>query len=118
VGFDGRPRANRLRILKSVDGFGEIALIVRHHHERWDGTGYPDKLAGTNIPAGSRIIALADSIDAMLSDRPYRRALTSRACRAQIAKYSGVMYDPDAAKAALENWALFAGYYCPGSSAD
>jgi HD-GYP domain-containing protein (c-di-GMP phosphodiesterase class II) len=51
--------------------------MVRHHHERWDGTGYPAKLAATDIPFGARVIAVADSYDAMTSDRPYRRALTS-----------------------------------------
>ena len=59
-------------ILKNVKSFEEVAKIVRLHHERFDGKGYPDELEGNNIPFGSRIIAVADSIDAMISDRPYR----------------------------------------------
>ena len=68
-------------ILRKVDDFKEIAVLVRHHHERWDGRGYPDGLRGADIPLGSRILAVADSIDAMMSSRSYRPAMTSAACR-------------------------------------
>ena len=77
---------------------------MRHHHERWDGRGYPDGLSGHDIPPGSRVIAVADSIDAMMSSRSYRPAMTSAACRREIEKNSGIMYDPRVAAAALEHW--------------
>jgi len=93
-------------VLNKVEGFQEIALIVRHHHERWDGSGYPDGIKGQSIPFGSRIIAIADSIDAMMSDRPYRKKMSPEQCRQEIAKNKGVMYDPDIADAVLANWAL------------
>ena len=91
-------------ILRKIDDFKEIAILVRHHHERWDGRGYPDGLSGHNIPLGSRVIAVADSIDAMMSSRSYRPAMTSAACRREIEKNSGIMYDPRVAAAALEHW--------------
>ena len=91
-------------ILRKVPQFQRVALIVRHHHERWDGRGYPDQLAGTAIPLGAHIIAVADSIDAMMSSRSYRPAMTSAACRREIERNSGIMYDPCVAAAALEHW--------------
>ena len=91
-------------ILRKVDDFKEIAVLVRHHHERWDGRGYPDGLCGADIPLGSRILAVADSIDAMMSSRSYRPAMTSAACRREIERNSGIMYDPSVAAAALEHW--------------
>ena len=91
-------------ILRKVDDFKEIAVLVRHHHERWDGRGYPDGLRGADIPLGSRILAVADSIDAMMSSRSYRPAMTSAACRREIERNSGIMYDPCVAAAALEHW--------------
>lgn len=92
------------RILEKVSGFGEIALIIRHHHERWDGKGYPLGLSKNEIPFGSRIIALSDSIDAMLSDRKYRKALSLPLCRQEIENNSGIMFDPEIVKAVLDNW--------------
>lgn len=91
-------------ILGKVERFATIAQIVRHHHERWDGTGYPDHFAGEQIPLGARIIAVADSIDAMLSDRSYRQALSIEACRQEIKGNLGKMYDPSIAAVALKNW--------------
>ena len=91
-------------ILRKIDDFKEIAILVRHHHERWDGRGYPDGLSGHDIPPGSRVIAVADSIDAMMSSRSYPPAMTSAACRREIEKNSGIMYDPRVAAAALEHW--------------
>lgn len=73
-------------ILRKIDDFKEISILVRHHHERWDGRGYPDGLSGHDIPPGSRVIAVADSIDAMMSSRSYRPAMTSAACRREIEK--------------------------------
>ena len=74
------------RILAEVEDFNEIATIVRHHHERWDGQGYPDGVAGDDIPLISRIIAAADAYNAMTSDRPYRDAMPSRVARMRLAQ--------------------------------
>jgi HD-GYP domain-containing protein (c-di-GMP phosphodiesterase class II) len=67
---------------------------VRHHHERWDGTGYPDRLRGEEIPLGARIIAVADAFDAMTSDRVYRRALPVDVALTELRKGSGSQFDP------------------------
>lgn len=72
----------------------EVVLSVRHHHERFDGKGYPSGIAGVNIPLAARIIMLCDSIDAMLSDRPYRKALTLEAVKSELEKCSGSQFDP------------------------
>ena len=80
-------------ILAKVDSYGEIALIVRHHHERVDGRGYPDGLVGDAIPLLSRIIAVADAYDAMTSDRPYRDAMASRVARLRLAQAVGTQFD-------------------------
>jgi putative nucleotidyltransferase with HDIG domain len=74
------------RILAKVDDYAEIATIVRHHHERMDGMGYPDGIAGEEIPLISRIIAVADAYNAMTSDRPYRDAMPSRVARMRLAQ--------------------------------
>lgn len=91
-------------ILSKVSCFEEIAKIVRYHHERWDGNGYPDGIRENEIPLGSRIIAIADSIDAMMSNRQYRKSLSSTQCRDEIHKNSGIMYDPVIAEKVLKNW--------------
>lgn len=78
--------------------------IVLHHHERWDGTGYPLKLKATNIPLGARIIAVSDSIDAMMSNRIYREALSLEQCKKEIKRFSGKMYDPEIVKCVLKDW--------------
>jgi putative nucleotidyltransferase with HDIG domain len=74
------------RILSKVEDYAEIAHVVRHHHERVDGLGYPDGLRGDDIPLLSRIIAVADAYDAMISDRPYRDAMPSRVARLRLAQ--------------------------------
>jgi HD-GYP domain-containing protein (c-di-GMP phosphodiesterase class II) len=81
------------RILAKVDDYAEIAAIVRHHHERWDGEGYPDKLRGEDIPILSRIIAVADAYNAMTSDRPYRDAMPSRVARLRLAQAADSQFD-------------------------
>lgn len=73
----------------------DITSAIRHHHERWDGKGYPDGLAGKEIPLLARIIALADSYDAMTSDRPYRAELDFHNVQEEIVKNSGVQFDPE-----------------------
>lgn len=74
------------RILANVEDYAEIAKIVRHHHERMDGMGYPDGIVGEEIPPISRIIAVADAYNAMTSDRPYRDAMPSRVARMRLAQ--------------------------------
>jgi putative nucleotidyltransferase with HDIG domain len=81
------------RILANVDTYAEIASIVRHHHERVDGQGYPDGLAGDDIPLLSRIIAVADAYNAMTSDRPYRDAMPSRVARLRLAQAVETQFD-------------------------
>lgn len=80
-------------ILRNVDDYGEIAQIVRSHHERVDGTGYPDSLAGDDIPVLARIIAVADAYNAMTSDRPYRDAMPSRVARLRLAQAVESQFD-------------------------
>jgi putative nucleotidyltransferase with HDIG domain len=87
------------RIIASIPFLDEVSLIVRHHHERWDGAGYPDRLAGTEIPLGARIFAVADSFDAMTSDRPYRRAMSIEAAREEVVRNRGTQFDPTVADA-------------------
>ena len=74
---------------------GEGLQIVRSHHERWDGRGYPDAMRGGEVPLGARVFAVADALDAMTSNRPYRRALTWSAAHAEILGQSGKQFDPD-----------------------
>lgn len=81
------------RILAKVDDYAEIATIVRHHHERVDGLGYPDGLARGDIPLLSRIIAVADAYNAMTSDRPYRDAMPSRVARLRLAQAVESQFD-------------------------
>lgn len=81
------------RILAKVDDYGEIAKIVRHHHERADGEGYPDGVGGEEIPLISRIIAVADAYNAMTSDRPYRDAMPSRVARLRLAQAVDSQFD-------------------------
>jgi putative nucleotidyltransferase with HDIG domain len=81
------------RILSNVDDYGEIASIVRHHHERVDGQGYPDRKAGGGIPLLSRVIAVADAYNAMTSDRPYRDAMPSRVARLRLAQAVETQFD-------------------------
>jgi putative nucleotidyltransferase with HDIG domain len=81
------------RILANVDTYVEIASVVRHHHERVDGQGYPDGLWNSEIPALSRIIAVADAYNAMTSDRPYREAMPSRVARLRLAQAVETQFD-------------------------
>jgi HD-GYP domain-containing protein (c-di-GMP phosphodiesterase class II) len=81
------------RILANVEDYAEIARIVRHHHERMDGQGYPDGISGDGIPLLSRIIAVADAYNAMTSDRPYRDAMPSRVARLRLAQAIDGQFD-------------------------
>jgi response regulator RpfG family c-di-GMP phosphodiesterase len=73
---------------------GDAIQIVRSHHERWDGTGYPDEMVGEEIPLGARIFAVADTLDAMTSNRPYRRALSWEDAATEIGREAGKQFDP------------------------
>lgn len=90
------------RILKPILLFDRERDIIRHHHERWDGKGYPERLAGTEIPLLSRIVAVADSFDAMTNDRPYRRSLGREAAIAELGRRSDRQFDRQAVEAFLE----------------
>lgn len=96
-------------ILLKIQGFEEIAAGVWHHHERWDGTGYPDGQSAGEIPLLSRMIALCDSIDAMRSNRSYRKGMTDFDCRQEIEKNAGIMYDPNLTSLCLSNWDFLVG---------
>ncbi len=76
----------------------DLTLAIQHHHEWWDGTGYPDGLSGNDIPYAARIVAIADAFDAMSSDRPYRRALRRDVVLAELKRFAGVQFDPNLAK--------------------
>lgn len=82
------------RILEQVRFPYPVVPIVRHHHEKWDGTGYPDGLSGEDIPLGARILTVVDCFDALTSDRPYRRRLTDDEAAAMLMAESGTHFDP------------------------
>lgn len=87
------------RIMRAIPGLGAVARIVRHEHERWDGDGYPDGLAATAIPIGSRIILACDAYHAMTSDRPYRTAMAHADAMAQLTANAGSQFDPEVVQA-------------------
>jgi ribonuclease P protein subunit RPR2 len=87
------------QILEGIDFLGEAKAVVRSHHERWDGNGYPDGLAGEDIPLSARVFAVADTLDALTTDRPYRRGESLREAREVIAAGSGTQFDPQVVEA-------------------
>jgi putative nucleotidyltransferase with HDIG domain len=89
------------QIVRPIQSLQAILPIVRHHHERWDGTGYPDRLGGRAIPVGARIVAVCDAYRAMTEDRPYREALGPDAARRELEEGSGSQFDPDCVAALL-----------------
>ncbi|MBI3928200.1 MAG: HD domain-containing protein [Armatimonadetes bacterium] len=91
-------------LLSSIRYLEPAIAGVRNHHERWDGTGYPDGLSGQDIPLVARIIAVADAFDAMTVDRPYRKALGALEAREEIVRNSGTHFDPQIVQALLESW--------------
>lgn len=80
--------------LRSATTMVDIVPIVRHHHERFDGMGYPDKLTGASIPLGARIIAVVDAFDAMTTERAYRGAISTDAACAELRRCAGSQFDP------------------------
>lgn len=97
----GREFAERLGFLPP-----EVLDVVEHHHERWDGRGYPAALAGRRIPLAARIFAVCDVYDALTSERPYKRAWTHEQATAELAAQSGAQFDPEAVAAFLRLWAV------------
>jgi HD-GYP domain-containing protein (c-di-GMP phosphodiesterase class II) len=81
-------------ILRDIDFLGEGKLVVRHHHERWDGQGYPDGLEGEAIPLAARVFAVADALDALTTDRPYRPASSFADARREVERGAGSQFDP------------------------
>lgn len=95
-------------ILQKSKALLQVAEIVLHHHEHWDGAGYPAGLTGGSIPLGARIISVADAIDAMVSERPYRSAMTWESCMEEIVLNKGIQFDPAVVEAAQKLWPKWA----------
>jgi HD-GYP domain-containing protein (c-di-GMP phosphodiesterase class II) len=96
--------AELVGIISKFRGF--IQDSVRHHHERWDGEGYPTGLVGKNIPLGSRIILISDTIDAMTTDRPYRKRLPLEVVIAELQKCKGTQFDSDLVEVTVSSVAV------------
>jgi diguanylate cyclase (GGDEF)-like protein len=90
------------RILRRAPALSPLAPLVRHEHEHWDGSGYPDGLRGTRIPLGSRIVLACDAYCAMVAPRPYRPALTEREAIAELRRRAGTQFDPQVVAALLD----------------
>ncbi len=86
-------------LIEGIPAFHSAVGCVLHHHERWDGTGYPNRLAGDEIPLEARILAVADAYDAMTSTRPYRQALAPNDAAREVARCAGSQFDPGVAEA-------------------
>ena len=93
-----------VEILKPLAEFEESMKGVKHHHERYDGKGYPDGLKGEAIPIVAAIIAVADTYDAMTSDRPYRKGMSKETAINEIKKNAGIQFNPLPVKAMMELW--------------
>ncbi|KUK24980.1 MAG: Metal dependent phosphohydrolase [Thermotoga sp. 50_1627] len=89
-------------IIRHIRGLEEVAKIVRHHHERWDGKGYPDGLSGEEIPLGARILCIADAFEAMTSVRPYRNAMSISEAVSELISNAGKQFDPNLVRIFLE----------------
>jgi len=94
-----RHPAEGQRLLTPHVNSPELLAIVRSHHERWDGDGYPDRLAADRIPLGARIVAVADAFTAMVEPRPYREALNADLARTELLDEAGRQFDPICARA-------------------
>lgn len=103
-------------LIATMTRLRDLVPAVRHHHENWDGTGYPDRIAGTTIPVAARIIRFADTIDAMTTERPYRRPLTEAQVRAEILRCRATQFDPEIADRLLAS-PLWSTLFAPASNA-
>ncbi len=83
-----------IRILEKIDGLRDALPMIKHHHERWDGTGYPDRLSGEDIPLGARIIAVAEAFDILTSDVPWRDGMSPTQAIEEIVNCAGTQFDP------------------------
>jgi HD-GYP domain-containing protein (c-di-GMP phosphodiesterase class II) len=82
-------------MLARISFFADVHPVVRSHHERWDGAGYPDGLRGTEIPIGARILCVCDSYNAMVTSRPYRAGMSAAAALAELHRCAGTQFDPE-----------------------
>ena len=94
------------RILEPVHFLKPIIPAIRHHHENYDGSGYPSGLKGTAIPLKARIVKISDAWDAMTSDRPYRKALSQSKALEQLTQYSGIQFDPELVDVFIQTQAI------------
>lgn len=90
------------QILKPIPSMEHVLPVVRHHHEAWDGRGYPDGLAGEAIPLAARIVCITDAFDAMISDRPYRKGMSVKKAAEELEKNAGSQFDPALTEAFLK----------------
>lgn len=97
------------QILSKSIRLENISKIVLYHHEQYNGKGYPEGIKGKNIPLGARIISICDFIDAMSTDRSYRKAFDLEYCYKEVQKQLGIMYDPDIGIYVLNNWNIIVG---------
>jgi HD-GYP domain-containing protein (c-di-GMP phosphodiesterase class II) len=105
------------QLLSEVLGFGAVAVIVRYHHERWDGGGYPDGLVGDHIPLASRVISVCDAFHAMTSDRPYRAAMSALEALDRLEAGAGTQFDPAVVVQAVAAIGPAAGMKAEGANA-
>jgi HD-GYP domain-containing protein (c-di-GMP phosphodiesterase class II) len=97
------------RIISHIEHLAPIAVVIRSAHERWDGRGYPDKLAGEKIPLASRILLVCDAFHAMTSDRPYRKAMPEDVALEELRRNAGAQFDPVVVDAFMDAWPDFEG---------
>ena len=93
-------------ILALVRPLHHVIPIVKHHQERFDGTGYPDGLAGEEIPLGARILAVVDAFSAMTDDRSYRKGISMQEAFAELERCAGTQFDPKVVKVFFELWKM------------
>jgi putative nucleotidyltransferase with HDIG domain len=107
-GFIRRHTIIGERIVAAAPALRQVAALVRASHEHWDGSGYPDGLAGSDIPLGARIVAVCDAFDAMVADRPYRVGMPPELALAELERCAGSQFDPHVVTAFAEAWAAHA----------
>ena len=87
------PQIGVTKVVNSIHALKDLVPIIKHHHENWNGSGYPERLAEENIPLGARIVAVADAFHALVSDRPYRKALSINKAVAILRAGAGIQWD-------------------------